>query len=184
VKLEDTFEWVEEKALGAASLAQVHKAKLRSNGHIVALKLQYPNLRFQTKLDLWVIRQLTKAANKLAAYYEYTGLDFTKFLQHFEKSLCQELDFKQEVINSERLRDYFKGFKGLYLPKMHVLESSKRAIIMEYVEGDKITDLDTLEAKFGKASRATDLLLDIYARMIFLHGHVHCDAHPGNIIVR
>jgi aarF domain-containing kinase len=67
---------------------------------------------------------------------------------------------------------------------MYVLASSKRAIIMEFVEGDKITDLEILEKKYGKASKATDLLLDIYARMIFLHGHVHCDAHPGNILVR
>jgi predicted unusual protein kinase regulating ubiquinone biosynthesis (AarF/ABC1/UbiB family) len=52
---------------------------------------------------------------------------------HFEKSLIQELDFKQEVINSERCRDFFIGYDGLYLPKVNVLQSTKRSIVMEYV---------------------------------------------------
>ena len=55
---------------------------------------------------------------------------------------------------------------------------------MEYIEGDKIDDLDALNAKFGDASKVTDVLMDIYAQMIFVHGIVHCDAHPGNIFVR
>lgn len=123
-------------------------------------------------------------ANKLARRYDYEGLDFTKFMAHFERGLLQELDFKQEVINSERLRDAFRGYKALYLPKMYVLESSPRSIIMEYVEGEKINDIETLKEIFGDATKVTDVLVDIYARMIFLHGHVHCDAHPGNMMVR
>ena len=61
----------------------------------------------------------------------------------------QELDFKQEVVNSERLRDYFQGYEGLYLPKMYVLESTKRAIIMEFVEGCRIDDTEQLKVLFG-----------------------------------
>lgn len=55
---------------------------------------------------------------------------------------------------------------------------------MEYVEGDRITDVEILKNKFGAAVKVSDVLIDIYARMIFLYGHVHCDAHPGNILVR
>jgi aarF domain-containing kinase len=62
--------------------------------------------------------------------------------------------------------------------------SSKRSIVMEYVQGDKIDDLEVLKAKYGSAKAATDQLIDIFAKMIFVHGHVHCDAHPGNILVR
>ena len=136
------------------------------------------------KIDFFVIRKLAKAANILSQRWEYKGFDFIKYLQHFERGLLQELDFKQEVINSERLRDYFKDYPDLYLPKMHVLQSTKRAIIMEYVEGDRITDVDVLNQKFGSAANVSNVLIDIYARMIFLHGHIHCDAHPGNILIR
>lgn len=96
----DDFIWVETKALGAASLAQVHRVKYRETGEIMALKMQYPNLRVQTKIDLFVIRKLAKMANVICRRYEYKNLDFDKFLNHFEKGLRQELDFKTEVINS------------------------------------------------------------------------------------
>lgn len=168
-KLEDDFEWFEEKAIGAASLAQVHRAKYRKSGEIMAVKIQYPQLRMQTWLDLWVIRKLTKVANRLCRWYEYRGLDFTKFLNHFEKGLKQELDFKTEVINSQRTVENFKANEDdrVYVPKVDVLKSTKRTILMEYVEGVKIDDIEGLKREFGDAKRCTDLLVEVFARMIF-----------------
>jgi len=55
---------------------------------------------------------------------------------------------------------------------------------MEFVQGLKIDELDELDREFGSAKNVTDLLIDIYARMIFVHGHIHCDSHPGNIMIR
>ena len=55
---------------------------------------------------------------------------------------------------------------------------------MEYVEGSKINDLDRLKELYGDPKKATNILVDVFAKMIFVHGHVHCDAHPGNILVR
>ena len=127
---------------------------------------------------------MSRCANLLAKRWGYKGFDFVKYQSHFEKGLLQELNFKQEVINSERLRDAFQGYESLYLPKMHVLDSTRRVIQMEYVEGLRIDQIDKLNEEFGSARRVTDLLIDIYARMIFIHGHVHCDAHPGNILIR
>ena len=141
----------------------------------------------QTKLDLFVIRKLAKMANYLCRMYEYRGIDFDKFLNHFEKGLMQELDFKTEVINSQKTVDNFRyvgNSDDLYVPRVDVLKSTKRTILMEYVEGIKIDDIEALNAKFGSAKDCTNVLIDIFAKMIFLHGHVHCDAHPGNILVR
>ena len=183
-KIEDKFEWVEKEAIGAASLAQVHKAKLKETGEIVVIKIQYPKLRLQTNIDLKVIRILSRLANKMCRYYEYTGIDFAKFMQHFEKGLMQELDFKQEVINSIMTSDNFRGQDELYIPKTMYLDSTKRTIVMEYIEGDRIDELEKLKEKYGSAQEATDLLVQIFAKMIFEHGHIHCDAHPGNILVR
>lgn len=120
----------------------------------MALKIQYPHLRFQTKIDLFVIRKLTKMANTLCGYYDYKGIDFDKFLNHFEKGLLQELDFKTEVINSQKTVDNFRyvgNSDDLYIPRVDVLKSTKRTILMEYVEGIKIDDIDALNAKFGSA---------------------------------
>lgn len=57
---------------------------------------------------------------------------------------------------------------------------------MEFVRGHKIDDLEILENKFGKTGpkRSCDILVEVFAKMIFEHGFVHCDAHPGNILVR
>lgn len=79
---------------------------------------------------------------------------------------------------------YVGDSSDLYIPKVDVLKSTKRTILMEYVEGVKINDIEGLNAKFGSAKICTDMLIKIFAKMIFLHGHVHCDAHPGNILVR
>jgi predicted unusual protein kinase regulating ubiquinone biosynthesis (AarF/ABC1/UbiB family) len=82
-KLSDRFTSFDPVAIGAASLAQVHKATLKT-GEVVAVKLQYPTLRVQMKIDLFVLRQLTKWANYLAKRWEYKGFNFTKYLAHFE----------------------------------------------------------------------------------------------------
>jgi ubiquinone biosynthesis protein len=76
-------------------------------------------------------------------------MDFQKFNEHFEHSIIKELDFKQEVVNAERTRNYFKKYKDLYIPKNHVPLSTRRAIVMEYVEGLKINDIEGLKHKFG-----------------------------------
>lgn len=98
--------------------------------------------------------------------------------------MVKELDFKQEVINAERTRNNFKGYTNLHIPYNKISLSSRRTIVMEYVEGLKINDIQSLELEFGDPKKASQILIDAFAKMIFEHGHVHCDAHPGNILVR
>eukprot|EP00347_Sterkiella_histriomuscorum_P003302 403364806 len=183
-KIEDVFSEFDREAIAAASIAQVHRAKLKDTGEIVAVKLQFPRLRVQTRLDMFVIRKLIGFANWMCKYYDYQGMDFQKFNQHFQQSIVKELDFMQEVVNAERTRNNFKKYNDLYIPKNNIPLSSRRAIVMEYVEGLKINDLEGLKQQFGDPQKATSILIDVFAKMIFLYGHVHCDAHPGNIYVR
>jgi aarF domain-containing kinase len=55
---------------------------------------------------------------------------------------------------------------------------------MEEIEGDRVDEIDKITEKFGSAKAATDMLVETFAQMIFEHGHIHCDAHPGNILIR
>jgi aarF domain-containing kinase len=55
---------------------------------------------------------------------------------------------------------------------------------MEFIEGDKIDDIETLTKKYGDPTKCTNILIDVWAKMVFNDGHIHCDAHPGNILVR
>jgi predicted unusual protein kinase regulating ubiquinone biosynthesis (AarF/ABC1/UbiB family) len=86
-KIEDVFSDFDKHAIAAASLAQVHRARLKKTGEVVAVKLQYPSLRIQTKIDLFIIRKLIDFSNWLCKYYKYESIDFRKFNEHFERSL-------------------------------------------------------------------------------------------------
>ena len=85
--------------------------------------------------------------------YKFDGIDFRKFNEHFQNSLVKELDFKQEVINAERTRLLFHDYPDLHIPRNKINYSSSRAIVMEYVEGVKINDINALETEFGDAKR-------------------------------
>lgn len=149
-KIEDMFSEIDEKPVASASLAQVHRAVLKSDGREVAVKLQYPQLKVQTKIDLFVLKILINMSHKAALYFNNKSIDFRKFNEHFRMSLVKELDFKQEVVNLERTRNNFKGYTGMYLPKTYVMKSSSRAIVMEFCRGQRIDDQEGLEAMYGK----------------------------------
>jgi ubiquinone biosynthesis protein len=100
----------------------------------------------QTKYDLFVIRKLIDFANYLCRKYDFQGIDFRKFNEHFQKSLVKELDFAREVLNAERTRKQFEDCKDLHIPLNKVDYSSSRAIVMEFVEGIKISDVEGLKA--------------------------------------
>jgi len=185
-KIEDAFSEIDILPVASASLAQVHRAILKDTGEEVAVKLQYPQLKVQTKIDLLVLKFLIHMSYRVAQYYDNQAIDFRRFNNHFNQSIVKELDFKQEVVNLERTRNNFKGYAGLYLPRTYVMRSSRRTIVMEFCRGARIDDLDKLQEQFGEKGpqKASNILVDVFAKMIFVHGFVHCDAHPGNIMVR
>ena len=121
---------------------------------------------------------------KIIVVCEYLGYEFAKFHDHFEHTLLQELNFRQEVVNCGKTHFNFLEFEGLYCPKNYERISSVRANIQEFVEGDRIDDLEAIERNFGNVLPITDLLVQIYAKMLFQYGHIHCDADPSNILVR
>ena len=86
-KLEDLFSDFEKEPIAAASLAQVHKAKLKGTNIPVAVKLQFPTLRVQTHYDMIVMSFCLKVVAKLTEWYRYRGLNWVKFFNNFEESL-------------------------------------------------------------------------------------------------
>jgi len=122
----------------------------------------------------------------MAKYYDKQMYDFRKFNDHFNASLIKELDFENEVGNLEYCRECFRTDKDVYIPETYTDQSSKRVIIMEFINGVKIDDLESIEDRFGKGApkEACNILNKVFSDMIFKFGFVHCDAHPGNIFVR
>jgi ubiquinone biosynthesis protein len=176
--LEEVFEWFAERPVAAASLAQVHKARLRG-GEEVAVKVQYPDIDHIIRTDL-------AASRRVAAIYQRfdsNPMDFLPLLDELQKHLKMELDFRREADSAERVRSFFADDPTLRIPAIRRDLSTKRVITMEFVEGVKVNDRDALSAAGIDYSDLMVRLMRIFNRMILAHGFFHADPHPGNILV-
>ena|SRR3990167_3447880 len=180
--VKELFDSFDEKAIAAASLAQVHQAVYK--GEKVAVKVQFPTLRVQFDQDIKVLGFLIRVADRALRWYQYKEMNLHKIFSTFSGSLREELDFKNEMANAEKTAEFFKDMKFVYVPKYFKSISGSRVLTMDFVEGVKINQKADIEKQGFKSQEVGDLLMRIFAKMIFQTGHVHCDAHPGNILVR
>ncbi|CAD8131573.1 unnamed protein product [Paramecium pentaurelia] len=174
--IQELFTTFSHKAIAAASLAQVHQATY--DGKDVAVKVQFPQLRVQYRYDLMIIHNIAKLCDFVVSNTSTSQLNFSDLFSTFRKALEKELDFTLEVQNAEITRNNFKNNSRIYIPQFY--QYSQRVIIMEFIDGVKINDVNKLK----NPRECANILIDMFGQMIFKHGHVHCDAHPGNILIR
>ncbi len=174
----EVFEEFEMKATAAASLAQVHKAKLK-DGTKVAVKIQYPGLQSALDADLAVMTFLAGAAHFLLRV-----TDWRWFLTEIKEKIVEELDFRNEAANAARLSACFANRTDVVVPRLFPRWSSRKVLCMEWIEGIKVSDTAELK-KAGLSPRQVGLLFQgVSAEMMCSHGFVHGDMHPGNVFVR
>jgi predicted unusual protein kinase regulating ubiquinone biosynthesis (AarF/ABC1/UbiB family) len=180
VKLEDIFESFDDLPVAAASLGQVHRAVLQT-GQTVAVKVQRPHLSEQIDFDLTVLRRIT---GRLERYPNLIrGLDWTGTLNEFRSTIHEEMDYAQEVRNAETFKRNFAEWKEVYVPRIFPIFSSPRVIVMEFIEGMKVTDVDELRAAGLNPHEVVKLLAKTYLKQLLEDGFFHADPHPGNLRV-
>ncbi|CAG5028468.1 unnamed protein product [Parnassius apollo] len=164
--------------LGTASLAQVHRARLK-DGTEVAVKVQHHFVRKNTKIDLQWMEFIINTMSKVFPDFQMQWLvDETK------KNITKELDFLQEGKNAEKVSALFRDYKWLKVPKIFWDYSTERVLVMEYVTGGQVNDVKYIDKyKIDKYDLCLKLG-DLYSHMIFVSGFVHSDPHPGNILVK
>ena len=176
--IDEVFSDFEREAVAAASLAQVHSARLAS-GERVAVKIQYPDIERIMRVDLQASRRVAVIYNR----FDSNPLDFIPLLDEMQKHLKMELDFRREVDSAERLRAFFADEPSVKIPRIFAELSSRRVITMEFVEGARVNDADALDRAGVNLDGYMDRLMRVFNRMILAYGFFHADPHPGNILV-
>ncbi|XP_072349691.1 aarF domain-containing protein kinase 1 isoform X1 [Scyliorhinus torazame] len=168
----------EETPLGAASWAQVHKAVLH-DGRTVAVKVQHPKVRSQCGQDIILMEILIRAIS-----WMFPDFSFAWLVDEAKKNMPLELDFLKEGHNAEVVADMLKRFQFLKVPKIHWELSTSRVLTMEFMEGGQVNDRQYMEKNGIDVNEISQNLGQLYSEMIFVNGFVHCDPHPGNVLVR
>nr|XP_034963816.1 aarF domain-containing protein kinase 1 isoform X3 [Zootoca vivipara] len=177
-QINELFISFEDAPLGAASLAQVHKAVLQ-DGRTVAVKVQHPKVQTQSSKDILLMEVLVSAVKQIFPDFEFMWL-----VEESKKNLPLELDFLNEGRNAEKVAHMLRNFDFLKIPKIYWELSTKRVLFMEFMEGGQVNDKAYMERNCINVNEISYNLGKMYSEMIFVNGFVHCDPHPGNVLVK
>lgn len=178
--INDLFVEFNKRPVAAASLSQVHKAKL-ADGSIVAVKIQRPNIAEKIKTDISILFDIVKFfEKKIVNGYVYQPMEI---ITEFSKTIKKELDFISEGHNIDKFRTNFKKEETVRIPQVYWELTSSKILTMEYIDGVKISDIAGSEdSQFDKkiiSARGANIIL----KQIFVDGFFHGDPHPGNIFI-
>ncbi|MGE0159870.1 MAG: ABC1 kinase family protein [Gemmatimonadales bacterium] len=180
VRLSKAFARFDTEPFAAASLGQVHYAELR-DGRPVAVKVQRPGVREQIAADLESLLQIAQLLDRRSGFAE--RFDLEGMVREFEKSLADELDYRKEAGNLERLAESLERFDRLLVPRPIEDYSSARVLTMEYVSGRKLSDLSPLVRMEMDGPELVEQLFEAYLHQILVDGFFHADPHPGNLFL-
>ncbi|KAJ7661587.1 ABC1 family-domain-containing protein [Mycena polygramma] len=195
------FEYFDENAIASASIAQVHKARMwpgpgeaEGEGQWVAVKVQKPAVAKQTEWDLGAYRIVMWLFEKVAFDLPvYFVVDFVS------DHLRRELDFEMEAANAVRTAAYVAADPRLsqtvYIPRVFPTLTTKRIMTAEWIDGVRLSDRNGIMRLMGELPGAAQPLrggtraimepmVELFSAQMFLWGWVHCDPHPGNVLVR
>ncbi|CAI5931253.1 unnamed protein product [Closterium sp. NIES-65] len=208
----EIFEHFEEEAIAAASLAQVHRATLPS-GQQVAVKVQSPRLEEQVATDIYTMGFLSSPAppsliplsspggagavpspggagsnghlhHGLGAISTAGGAGSNGHLHHGLSLAGCQMDFEKEGRNAELTAENFAHKEEVKVPKILWDFTTKRVLTMEFMNGCKIDDLEGIKKQGLNPLEVAALLVEVFAEMVFCHGHLHGDPHPGNVLIQ
>ncbi|HEX9105028.1 MAG TPA: AarF/UbiB family protein [Polyangia bacterium] len=174
----ELFAEFDERPIASASIGQVHRARL-STGEQVAVKVQYPDIEEIVAIDL---RALRRIFGVISWFVPYQGMD--QLYREIRAMVLQELDFRGEADNVERIASAFTLRSGVAFPKVRRELSTARILTTEWIDGVKVSDRARLNALGVDRSKLARAVVTAYCQQIFSDGVYHADPHPGNLLVR
>lgn len=180
----EAFAWFEETPFASASMAQVHRAILKT-GEKVAIKIQRPGIKEIIFSDIIIMEDMAKIFNRRIPSLRH--FDPVGLVKNFEESIKRELDFIHESINLQRFRNNLnedlKDEGYITCPKVFREFTTERMLVLEFIDGIKISDVERLTSSNLDPKIIAERLAKAYFNQVFNHGFFHADPHPGNILI-
>ncbi|MGE5371511.1 MAG: ABC1 kinase family protein [Solirubrobacterales bacterium] len=176
----DVFASFDREPVAAASIGQVHRAVLQ-DGRQVAVKVQRPGVRRLVEDDLKILFDLARLIERRTRWGRHYRV--VEIVEEFQEALIGELDFSREGRNADRFRKDFERNRHVLVPEIIWPFTTSRVLVMEYVPGIKISDLDTLRSSGADLEIVASRIIEALFTQVYENGFFHADPHPGNIAV-
>jgi predicted unusual protein kinase regulating ubiquinone biosynthesis (AarF/ABC1/UbiB family) len=174
------YDWFDEKPIGAASLGQAYRAKLKT-GERVVVKVQRPGIRKVCYTDIVALKIIAAVADRFA--FVKRRANTPALVREFGTVVLQELSYLNEAQNAQRFSAMFAQNHGVYIPEVYTPHSTDTVLTMEDVTSVKISDFAGLEAAGISRKEVAQRLMDTYLSQIFEQFFFHADPHPGNLFI-
>jgi ubiquinone biosynthesis protein len=176
----EAFASFDEQPLAAASIAQVHVARLHDRREVV-VKVLRPGMRAVIARDLEVLYALAALSERYSA--ESRRLRPFEVVAEYEKTILDELDLMREAANAAQLKRNFSASTLLYVPEVYWDHCRTDVMVMERIHGVPISDMERLRAAGTDIPKLATNGVEIFFTQVFRHNFFHADMHPGNIFV-
>ncbi len=179
-EIETFFSSFDVEPIAAASIAQVHRARLMS-GEDVVVKVRRPGVVELVETDIDVLMGLAALAERhlpASDIYDPVGL-----VREFARTIRREMDFSREGHTIEKIAENFAGDRTLHFPKVFWETTAKGVLTLEYIDGIKVSDIATLESAGLDRGLIARRGADAFLAMVLVHGFFHGDPHPGNVLI-
>ncbi len=177
---DEVFQEFERTPLAAASVAQVHAARMH-DGREVVVKVLRPGVHRSVRKDVAVLYAIADLAERY--WPDARRLRPREVVQEFEATLARELDLMREAANAAQLRRNFEGSGKLYVPDVYWNYCRSNVLTMERIAGVPISDVEELKSRGTNIRRLAENGVEIFFTQVFTHNFFHADMHPGNIFV-
>ncbi len=178
--IEAVFERFATEPLAAASIAQVHRARLLGGDEVV-VKVRRPGLTAAVRTDVEILQALAELAEENAP--ELRQYSLVAIADEFARAIGREIDLSHEAANMQRFARNFADDAHVRVPRVYPEASTGKVLTMEFIDGVKATDLASLDAQGIDRKKLAQLGVDFCLKQVFEHGFFHADPHPGNIFV-
>ncbi|MDR2302161.1 MAG: phosphotransferase [Deltaproteobacteria bacterium] len=171
---------ISPEPLAAASIGQVHSAKLQ-DGQEVVIKIRRPGLNKIVKTDLEILAELAVQVEKYIPFLDF--IHPTDIVGEFKRSLNAELNYRLEAVNIERFGHYYRENPEVKIPTLYKTLCTENVLVMEKISGLKIDDLEGLKESSIDVTKVAQLASRVAIDQIVNFGFFHADPHPGNLLI-